>query len=146
MKRRDAVLLTLLGVLIITGFSAPAKARAQVIDVHPRWEDKSDELPGMTSGKSVLIAAGVVVAGVVLWKVLSSDGNEADSGNGSAQLSTAPRPMATAAGDRGGPVRATGAGGTAIRWSVPANLLAGTGASYARRQTDPTSLRLLLQR
>lgn len=65
------LLLTLVPLLVL-GVTSPVAAQ---------WTDQSDDLPGISSGKAILIGAAVVVTAVVVYKLVRSNKTK-DEGDG----------------------------------------------------------------
>ncbi len=78
-------------VLLLISLVAASSASAQRTDRKwGMWDDRSDELPGITSGKTLLIASAVVVGAFVIYKLATRDGgggNEASGGGTAAEAS-----------------------------------------------------------
>lgn len=133
-------ILVLLAILLAAGSSIPADVSAQVVDVNPKFVDKSGDLPGMSSGTSIAIAAGVVVVAIVLWRVLKSDGGDGVSAEDASALLQ--------------PLPVTPGAQTVPAWSSPtrtgtnvhADLLMGIGPTVPGGPSNGITLGLSLRR
>jgi hypothetical protein len=83
-------LLTACSLLALLFWATPASAQ---------WDDRSDELPGITSGRTLVIVAAVAAAAaIVIWQVTKDDDDENADPQGTGDASGIQlRPACTAA-------------------------------------------------
>jgi len=77
-----------------------ALATSTVMPAHAAWEDRSDELPGMTSGsKMLLVGLGVAAVATTVFLIARSGGDAPSTGTLDAADETAPAEEASPAGE-----------------------------------------------
>jgi len=79
MRWSNAVaLVALAGALAAPTHPVAAQQGCFIVGCNSKWGDSSDELPGMTKMTPIIIGAVVVTGAVVAWRLLRSDGSEAE--------------------------------------------------------------------